>query len=95
MEDIVTHLSCLRAEVDEVGLPCDQQSWNVARALGLRKELNTTFSDTLYCECHQLLYLQGQECHYDISCSDPGSKEINYPLAFSASNLTLFIVNSL
>ena len=35
---LTTHLSCLRAEVDEVGLPCDQQSWNAARALGLRKE---------------------------------------------------------
>ena len=34
-----THLSCLRAVAYEVGLPCDQQSWNAATALGLRNEL--------------------------------------------------------
>ena len=86
MEDITTNLSCLRDEVDEVGLPCDQQSWNAARALGLKKEL-TQHLMTLNCECHQLLYLQVQECHQDISCSHHGSKQISYNLAFRANNL--------
>lgn len=69
MEDITTHPSCLGAEVDEVELPCDQQSWNAARALGLRKELTQHSVTQLHCNCehHQLLYLQAQECQKNIT----------------------------
>lgn len=67
MEDITTHLSCLRAVVDEVGLPCDQQSWNVARALGLRKELTQ----------HSVIHLTVN----DISCYTYKLKNANRILA--------------